>query len=418
VFIICTFFQKKNQNQTRQIKSLKHDFLLIKKKYKKAIADFLDVDPAQVSLYWRGRVGLYCILKAMEIQPGDEVILPSFTCVVVPSAIKYLGAKPIYTSINPNTYNIDVEKIEEKITEKTKVILAQNTFGLSSDLNPILDIAKKYDIKVIEDCAHGFGGTYRGRKNGTSATAAFFSSQWNKPFSTGIGGIVLSNEPELAKKIQFIQESFKSPSTKDEIMLAIQIFIRNNILKPSIYWAALRLYRWASRRGLISGSSDAGELENAEMPNNYLKKGANIQAKVGIRALQCFSKNLSHRKKVATLYNNGFVKFNIPPIYCPNYATHTYIKYPILVKNQDTFLRLAQQNQIPLGDWLNSPIHPIRENLGRWNYKKGSFPLAEKIGYHILNLPTDESISLKEAKRILLFLEKNQKEILCTWRDL
>ena len=116
---------------------------MIKKKYKKAIADFLDVDPAQVSLYWRGRVGLYCILKAMEIQPGDEVILPSFTCVVVPSAIKYLGAKPIYTSINPNTYNIDVEKIEEKITEKTKVILAQNTFGLSSDLNPILDIAKK-----------------------------------------------------------------------------------------------------------------------------------------------------------------------------------------------------------------------------------------------------------------------------------
>ena len=88
------------------------------------------------------------------------------------------------------------------------------------------------------------------------------------------------------------------------------------------------------------------------------------------------------------------------------------------MKNQDTFLRLAQQNQIPLGDWLNSPIHPIRENLGRWNYKKGSFPLAEKIGYHILNLPTDESISLKEAKRILLFLEKNQKEILCTWRDL
>ena len=391
---------------------------MIQKKYKKAIAEYLNVESTQISLYWRGRVGLYCILKAMDIQPGDEVILPAFTCVVVPSAIKYLGAKPIYTAIDPTTYNIDLEKLEEKITSKTKVILAQNTFGLSSDLDPILTLAKKHGIKVIEDCAHGFGGTYQGRKNGTSATAAFFSSQWNKPFSTGIGGIVLCNDLELAKKIQTIQESFESPSFKDETMLATQIFIRQNILRPSIYWAALKMYRWASQRGFISGSSDAGELENAEMPPNYLKAGANIQAKKGLEALQDFDKNLAHRKEIAELYNIAFTNLNIAPVYCPEYATHTYVKYPFLVKDQDAFLKLAQQNQIPLGDWLNSPIHPIRENLDRWDYHVGSFPMAEKIGYHILNLPTDESISIKEAKRIILFLEKNKNKIVGSWKDL
>jgi len=391
---------------------------LIQKKYKKVIAEYLNVESTQISLYWRGRVGLYCILKAMDLKPGDEVILPAFTCVVVPSAIKYLGAKPIYTAIDPSTYNLDVEKLEERITSKTKVILAQNTFGLSSDLDPILALAKKNGIKVIEDCAHGFGGTYRGRKNGTSATAAFFSSQWNKPFSTGIGGIVLCNDLALAKKIQIIQASLESPSFKDEIMLATQIFIRKNILRPSIYWAALKVYRWVSQRGFISGSSDAGELDNAKMPPNYLKAGANIQAKKGLEALQHFDQNLAHRKEVAALYNNAFTRLNIAPVYCPEYAVHTYVKYPFLVKDQDAFLKLAQQNQIPLGDWLNSPIHPIREHLDRWDYHEGSFPLAEKIGYHILNLPTDESTSIKEAKRIILFLEKNKNEIVDSWKDL
>jgi len=396
----------------------KYNFLLIQKKYKKALAEYLEVNSNQVSLYWRGRVGLYCILKAMNIQSGDEVILPAFTCVVVPSAIKYLGAKPIYTEINPKTYNIDVEKLEEKITSKTKVILAQNTFGLSSDLDPILAIAKKHHLKVIEDCAHGFGGTYRGRKNGTSATAAFFSSQWNKPFSTGIGGIVLCNDLKLAEKIQAIQASFIQPSFKDETMLATQIFIRKNILHPSIYWAALKIYRWASQRGFISGSSDAGELEDATMPENYLKAGANIQAKKGLEALHVFGKNLAHRKEIAELYNNAFTKINITPVFVPDYAKHTFVKYPFLVKNQEAFLKLAQQNKIPLGDWLNSPIHPIRENLERWDYHEGSFPLAEKIGYHILNLPTDESISIEEAKRIIEFLKKNKKELLGSWKEL
>lgn len=391
---------------------------MIQKKYKKAIAKYLNVDLAQISLYWRGRVGLYCILKALDIRPGDEVILPAFTCVVVPSAIKYLGAKPIYTSIDPSTYNIDIQKLEKHITSKTKVILAQNTFGLTADLDPILAIAKKYGIKVIEDCAHGFGGTYKGRKNGTSATAAFFSSQWNKPFSTGIGGIVLCNDLDLAKKIQTIHASCTRPSLKDETMLAFQIFIKKNILKPSIYWIALKVYRWASQRGFISGSSDAGELENAEMPSNYLKSGADIQAKKGLDAIQYFDKNLAHRKAIATLYNNAFTKLEITPVFCPEYATHTFIKYPFLVKDQNKFLKLAQQNQIPLGDWLNSPIHPIRENLERWNYHQGSFPLAEKIGYHILNLPTDESISTSEAKRIIQFLEKNKNEIVRNWEEL
>ena len=128
-----------------------------------------------VFLFWKGRVGLYAILKALDIGPGDEVILPAFTCVVVANAVIYRGATPVYAEIDPKTYNIDPARIEERITEKTKVILAQNTFGLSADLDAIFDVAQAHDLFVIEDCAHGFGGTYKGRLNGTVADAAFFS---------------------------------------------------------------------------------------------------------------------------------------------------------------------------------------------------------------------------------------------------
>jgi perosamine synthetase len=141
---------------------------------KDSISKYLDIDAPCIFLFWKGRVGLYAILKAIDIKEGDEVVLHAFTCVVAVNPIIYLGAKPVYVDIDPLTLNIDHKKIEEKITKKSKVILAQNTFGLSANLDAIFEIANKYNLFVIEDCAHGFGGTYKGKKNGTISDASFF----------------------------------------------------------------------------------------------------------------------------------------------------------------------------------------------------------------------------------------------------
>ena len=118
--------------------------------------------------------------------PGDEVILPGLTCVVVPNAILYAGFVPVYVDIDPDTFNMEPSQIEAKITNKTKVIIIQNTFGLSSNIEDVLDIAKKYQLITIDDCTHGFGGSYNGNPNGGMTDAVFYSSQWNKPFSTVI----------------------------------------------------------------------------------------------------------------------------------------------------------------------------------------------------------------------------------------
>ena len=105
-----------------------------------------------VFLFWKGRVALYSILKAMGLGEGDEVILPAITCVVAANPIIYLGAKPVYVDIDPKTYNVDVTKIEQKITKRTKIILAQNTYGLSSDIDSISEIAGRHTLKMQEGC--------------------------------------------------------------------------------------------------------------------------------------------------------------------------------------------------------------------------------------------------------------------------
>ena len=126
--------------------------------YRKDINNYLKCGEDNIYFYWKGRVALYALLKAMGVGPGDEVIVQGYTCVVVANSIIYLGAKPVYVDIDLSTYNMNIEQMKEKITDKTKVIICQNTYGLSSNLEVLEQIAKEKGISTLEDCTHGFGG--------------------------------------------------------------------------------------------------------------------------------------------------------------------------------------------------------------------------------------------------------------------
>lgn len=178
---------------------LKNDYRSI---FKFQIADYLSIPSHNISLFWKGRIALYAILKAIGIKEGDEIILPAFTCVVAVNPIIYLGAKPVYVDVDPMTYNIDVKMLERenvKTLRKAKAILAQNTFGLSSDLDAIFEIAKKYDLFVIEDCAHGFGGYYKGKPNGTIADVSFSAPSGTSLFPQDLEVLPLPETLKLPK---------------------------------------------------------------------------------------------------------------------------------------------------------------------------------------------------------------------------
>ena len=391
--------------------------------FKSQIADYLNINPQYISLFWKGRVVLYAIFKAIDIKPGNEIILPAFTCVVAVNPIIYLGAKPVYVDIDPKTYNIDPERIEEKITPKTRAILAQNTFGLSANLDVIFEIAKKYNLFVIEDCAHGFGGFYKGKPNGTIADAAFFSTQWNKPFSTGLGGIAVTKNGELAKKLQELEKKAVKPSKKEEWTLKVLIQIRKKLLKPQIYWFALKTYRKFSEWNLILGSSQGYELEKPVEPPNFLKGFSEVQAREGLKYFEKVNGQyridlvIEHRRKIASFYKEMLRDLGVEPPYEPPYAQHTYLKFPLLVKDRRRFFALAEEEKIELGDWFVSPIHPIQKNFELWHYKWGENPIAEKTSKHIVNLPTHTNITEDYLVRIAEFLRKNRNNIYSSSED-
>lgn len=381
-------------------------------KYKEQINNYINDDGGiHTFLFWKGRVALYAILKALGIKEGDEIILPAFTCVVVPNVIIYLGAKPIYVDIDSRTYNVNISKIEECITNKVKVILVQNTFGLSSDLDPIMEIAKKHHLWVVEDCAHGFGGSYKGKTNGTIANASIYSTQWNKPFSTGIGGIAVTKNTEIAEKLCKVESDIVNPSFKEEIVLKCLLFVKEKLLNSNTYWTGLKLYRLLSKYNMILGSSQGYELEKPIMPAGFLKGMSSTQAKRGMTELNKFDKNIAHRIKIAHFYKKLLFDLGVELPYEPEYAQHTFLKFPILVKNRGEFFNMAEKYRIELGDWFLSPIHPVKENFELWNYYWGKNPIAEKISQHIVNLPTHPGIDVEYIDKISDFLKKTKDNI-------
>jgi perosamine synthetase len=382
--------------------------MAVKDNYKKAIAEYLGIQSGEAFLFWKGRVALYAILKAMGVKKGDEVIVPAFTCVVVPNAIIYLGAKPVYVDINPETYNLDVAKLPGKITPRTKVILAQNTFGLAPDLSVILEIAGRNGIKVVEDCTHGFGGLYKGQKNGTVADASFFSSQWNKPFSTGIGGIAVVRDKSLALEVGKIEASAIQPGMKDDLVLKSLFFVRNFLMPPFIFWPALKFYRYLSSKNLIIGSSSGNELAKPEMEEDFIKGACAFQADAGIKGISSIESANLKRVEIARKYSAALEKLSKKTAFAPDYGYHTFLKYPLLVKDRALFLQRAEKNRIELGEWFISPIHPIEKDFHLWHYQYGEAPVAEVIAAKMVNLPTNPNMSDKQVAKVLEFITENQ----------
>ncbi len=383
--------------------------------YKRSIAEYLEVNQDQVFLFWKGRVALYAILKACGIKPGDEILMPAFTCVVVPNACLYLGARPVYVDIEPGTFNMDPEKVEEKITGRTRVILAQNTYGLSPDLDKLQARADKHKLLLVEDCTHGFGGLYKGKKNGTLAAASFFSTQWNKPFSTGIGGFAVIRDCTLLREMKMLEEQAFKPSRQEEFLLNLQLWIKRQRRLQKFYWLQVKFYRFLTHHKVIPGSSSGDELGKPAMPVHFLKGMSNTQALAGISELGKMKYNLAHRQMVASGYKEMLLKLHKDPPAEPVYATHTFIKYTILVRDRERFLKAAEKEGVELGDWFVSPIHPVLEHFEWWNYRYGDFPVAEYASAHTVNLPTHLAIDKNELIKIRDFLEKNRKDIFDKW---
>jgi perosamine synthetase len=379
---------------------------------RKAMGDLIGVPPEHVTLFWRGRVALYAILRCLGIGPGDEVIVPAFTCVAVPNAIIYAGATPVYVDIDDATYTADPAAVASAMSPRTRVVLAQNTFGLSADLDALTSVARPYGAVVVDDCTHGLGGTYRGRPNGAAAFAAFYSTQWSKPISTGLGGIAVTTDAELAAGLAALERSAAEPRAVDRALLGAMLFARERVATPRTLRAGRSVYRAVSRAGLVPGSSGGGELEGTDMPARFVARMSAFQARLATRRMATLAARIRRRRAAAQRYSSWLAAHRRTPACEPDAAEHAFLRYPLRVIERNAFVADANRRGVLLGDWFHSPLYPIAGDLVRWGYRRGEHPVAERVASEIVNLPTDVAIDGRDAHAIEDLLEASIGRIL------
>jgi dTDP-4-amino-4,6-dideoxygalactose transaminase len=355
--------------------------------YRRLLAGWLRRDPSEVFLFWKGRVAFYAILKSAGIGAGDEVILPAFTCLVVANAIRYLGAKPVYADIEPRTLSLTRRTVEPLLTERTAAVIMQNTFGKSPDAVPLRELADKRGVFLFEDCAHGFGGTAAGRPNGAIADAAFFSTQWNKSFSTGLGGIAVSSDHRIRENLSAIERDAVRPSAEESALLGMLLAARRLTDSALLFWPTRAVYRMLSAVGIVPGSSTSDELEG-EMPGGYLKALSDVQARAGIRALKGLDRLLAVRRSAVSRYADACRSAGLIPLFEGDDHDNMFLFFPVFCRDKRAVLSAARSAGVELSDWFVSPLHPAMTGWERWGYQRGTCPISERLARSVVGFPT------------------------------
>lgn len=372
--------------------------------YEAAFSRLLGPD-VRAFAFWKGRVALYAILQALGVGTGDEVLIAGFTCVVVPNAVRFAGAMPVYADIAPGSYNLDPASAECAITPRTRAMIVQHTLGLTAELDELLALAEQHNLAIIEDCAHALGSRYRGKHVGMFGDAAFFSSQWSKPYTTGLGGIAITRNPDLAMRLAKVQQAFAMPTANAQRRLSLQYQLYQRFFSPQLYWFAQGMLRRAGRMGVAVGSSDAIEL-GGSMSADHRWRMARPQRLAGLRQLESMSAGINHRRMLATRYDACLDAAGWPT--AARDEETVLLRYPVLMRNKQRLLHAARHARIELGSWFETPLHPIPlSEHATFGYAPGQCPNAEATAERIVNLPLHGRVTVDEADRVLNFLLKH-----------
>lgn len=360
-----------------------------------------------VFAFWKGRVAMYGILKSMGIGPGDEVIVPGYTCVMAVNPIKYLQAKPVYVDIDPVTYNMDASLIAAGISPRTKAIIAQHTYGYPCDMAAIMEVASRHDIPIVEDCCLALGSKYKGRYCGTFGVAANFSFQWNKTMTTGLGGLAAVQDEGLAGALESLRrESLCSPTLRERMLLDIQRGVHNLIVYPRTNALITTTFRYLVEHKLVIGSSSPGEYE-PKASCDFFKDMGNSQMASVRRQFWNLEKNIEHRKRMQRLYEGLLQECGHSPVRIAHEMEPVLVRYPVRVRCKPDVLRLASKRGLEIGSWFESPLHPSETNLGAYDYRTGSCPEAEKACGEVVNLPLHHRVSEGTARRTVSFIKNH-----------
>lgn len=350
------------------------------------------------------RTGLRMILQALGLKPGDEVVLSPLTCKVVPLALLSLDVRPVYADISRETLNLDPESVEEAICARTKAILFQHTYGSSTGIEAVANLASRHGIPLIEDCAQclpsGSGGP------GTHGIAAVFSNNLRKPLPAGAGGIAVVSEDWLAAELVKARDTLRVRGGLSRLFLRVEAAAHKYLLKPETYWSLLGLKK---RFGVFYRSCPL----EAEIRKEIMDSAFQIsrhQVRAGLMWIDALDELRSVRRQhVRTL---AIELSHMPSYEIPEIDSDAALYYfPILSKSKERLLRAAEAKRIELIAWpVDLPIYPVEDpkDLERYAYKSGCCPQAEEVARSLIGIPTDQLTTARHRERALALLREHE----------
>lgn len=348
--------------------------------FEKDFANFIGVKHA-ISV-GNGTDALVISLKAMGIGEGDEVITTPFTFFATAETISAVGATPVFVDVDKETFNIDVTKIEEKITSKTKAIMPVHIFGQSADMDEINEIAKKHNLYVIEDACQAVGGKYKGRKIGTLGDVACFSFFPTKNLGcAGDGGIIVTDNDEIATIIRALRTHGSGENGQKAYNLL------NNIEEEV---------------KTVDGANDT--VYNPLKYYNYLI-GYNsrldaIQAAILSVKLKEIDSWNSKRREIVELYNKALQNSDLVTPTAKDCNEHVYHMYILQSENREEVLAKLKEAGIATGVYYPVPLHlqKVYKSLG---YKEGDMPVSEYLSHRTFAIPVYPELTKEQVDYII-----------------
>lgn len=359
----------------------------------------------RIYTYYRGRVALYALLRALGISKGDDVITQAFTCVAVPEGIMATGARPVWVDIGEKCYNMDPYDLENKITSKTRALIIQHTYGIPADIDKIIKIAREHELCVIEDCCHTLASKYNNKTVGRFGKGSFYSFEWGKPIVIGIGGAAVANDLQLRKNLEDQYDSFVFPSLRNTIKLQLQYLIYQLFYRPKLYWPLRRLFHISSSFRLAEGNyNPIQELNKSK--DFSMKMAISLQKRLA-RKKRKLNEVKSHSLYATTRYRNEISSAKIEhPVVSPK-CNVIFSRYPINVEKKTSLLLGAKKANVELASWYSTPVHPLSlDKLSLVHYQLGSCPNAEKRCKEIVTLPTHFAVKKRDIDRAISFLNE------------
>lgn len=299
-----------------------------------------------------GTTALHVALLAFDIGKGDEVIVPNFAFIAVANAVSYTGAMPVFVDIETDTLNIDPLKIEQKITKRTKAIIMVHTYGHACDIEKIMSIAKKHKLKVIEDAAEAHGTLYKGKPCGSFGDISCFSFYGNKLITTGEGGMCLTNDGKLYRKIRILRGQGMSENRR--------------------YWHEIIGY-------------------------NY--RMTNLEAALGCAQLGRIDELLKKKRVIAAHYLKllGNTKGITLPIQKP-YSKNSWWMFTIILNKELNREKVAKK-LLDRGIETRRAFYPL-SHLPPYKRKDGSLRVSEDRATRALTLPSGTTLKKTDVERV------------------